>query len=634
MDCDNDRPIPVCDMTLPSIDESQQQYALETYRHFISKKAEAARFLEQSTFGTTKSDLEALLATDNNFTKWIHDQMYNIPMSSHREFYRRHTNPKFEYPFEVGAVGPTPCEKYSRWRKYALTSRDTIQGRRTGWNKFLTISQPVGIAGYVWKVDGHFRTVTKDHPRFTDGTLVELNKRYPIPHPDGNSFKQDCVGCLVPIGDFSRYVPQHYIVNPAVSIEGVEGRTNQLFPYKVVELPPFKSLDFLTIENASSYHHLFAQWIHADENGLLNTTSLEGSDQCNGHPDFRQPLPVNDRDAPPGTLPTVFGKSVDKITGEVHVFAFDPHLTLRENTVENPLEDGGGDLAMKTDSPVAGTQVLCQNVHMNFLNDKSCKLSYSESACRPDTLPAKVIVLDEDNLSSIRKMTGRKLFAVTGLLNDIDETTGMPFFSPPCRPGSRTSRWKKNVGETTCENTGNLGVATIKTFRDIIDAVSNNGSSQHYNANLVDVTRSVLECDLQDEHKYQLGNVKSSDGSCWTHVHPYELSVFDLTNVGPTEYNVISDNLVSITDAFLYKRLIVNGQQVHPLLGKLGDHVVLDGKEVPPLDDDIIQNQHKSMDYNPSNGAVLICGSPGEVASDPFYGDQGELMCRLIVLHN
>jgi hypothetical protein len=624
MNCFHDEPSPYCDFTLPPVDESQQ-YVLETYHHSITKEAEAARFLEQATFGTTKMDLEALVETDNNFTQWIYDQMYNIPMSSHREFYRKRTNPKFEYPQDVGAIGPTPCEKYSRWRKYALTSRDTIQGRRTGWNKFLTITQPVGISGFVWKVDGHFRTITKEQPVFTDGTLVELNTRYRIPNPDGVSFKQDCVGCLVPIGDFSAYVPQHYLVNPPVSIDEVEGRTNELFPYRVVNLPPFKSSDFLTIENASNYHHLFAQWIHSDEHGLLNTTSLEGTDQCDGHPDFRQPVPVNDRDAPPGAIPTVFGRSVDANTGEVHIFAYDPHLALHENTVENPLGDGGGDLVMKTDDPVAGEQTLCQNAEMNFLNEDNCKLSYSERACMPNSLPKKVIVLNEANLASISNMTGRKLFTVTGFsIADVDPDTGMPYFTSPCRSGMRTSRWFRNDDVVTCENSANLGVGSIKTFRDHIDAVSSGGSNQSYNPNIVDVVRNVLECDLQDTHKYHLGAVEASDGSCWVNSHPYERSVFDLTGIDPSEYTVVSKTVASISSEFLYKRLLANDRPLYPLLGKYGDHVVLDGTETPPLDDENVQKEHKSLDFNPSKRAVLICGSPGEVASDPFYGDQGK----------
>ena len=496
------------------------------------------------------------------------------------------------------------------------------------WNKHLIITQYAGI-GYVWTVERQFRTVTSFHPRFTDGTPVVLGQRYRIPNPDGNSWKMDCVGCHVPIGDFSRYIPQHYIENPMVSIQGLETLTDeilktQLLPYNVVELPNFRSSDFISIENTLEYHHLFAQWIHPNENGLLNTTSLEGSDQCYNHPNFRQPLPMNDRDAPPGTVPTVFGKSVDADTEEVHVFAYDPHLALRENTLENPLQNGGGDFVMDTDGVVAGEQVLCQNAEMNFLNEEHCQLSYSESACRPNSLPRKVIVLDEANLASISSMTGRKLFAVTGFsLNDVDSSTEMPFFRPPCRHGRRTSRWKE-IDDPKCTNTAELGAVTIKTFRDLIDAVLSGGSDQYYNPDIIDVTRNVLDCDIQDEHKYRLGNVRASDGTCWTHVHPYEQSIFDLTGMSSDEYNTIGNNVAKLSSGFFFKRIVVNDRPVHPLIGTLGDHVVLDGNEVPPLDDKMVQMSHKSMDYNPSRGAVLICGSPGEVASDPFRGDLGK----------
>lgn len=623
MNCLHDVPTPYCEFTLPPVDESQQ-YVLETYQHSITKEAEAARFLEQATFGTTKEDLQALMATDNNFTQWVYDQMYNIPMSSHREFYRKRTNPKFEFPQDVGTIGPTPCEKFSRWRKYSLTSRDTIQGRRTAWNKFLTITQSEGIVGYIWKVDGQFRTITKEQPRFTDGTLLELGTRYRIPDPDGISFKQDCVGCLVPIGDFTGYIVQHYLVNPPVSIDGVEGRSNELFPYRVVNLPPFKSSDFITIENPSRYHHVFAQWIHADENGLLNTTSLQDTDQCDGHPNFWQPLPVNNRDAPPGALPSVFGRSVDASTGEVHIFAFDPHLALRENTVENPLEDGGGDLVMKTNDPVAGAQTLCQNAEMNFLNEKNCKLSYSESACMPNSLPKRVIVLDQANQVSISNMTGRKIFTVTGFsLTDIDPDTGVHYVTPPCRPGSRTSRWIRNDDVAACENSANLGAESIETFRDIIDAASIGMTDQYYNPKFVDVTRNVLECDLEDMHKYHLGAVEASDGSCWIHSHPYERSVFDLTILDPSEYTVVGNAVAAISSELLYKRILASDRLMYPLLGKYGDHVELDGNEWSLLNDENVQKKHQ-LDFNPSKSAVLVCGSPGEVASDPFHGDQGE----------
>jgi hypothetical protein len=162
----------------------------------------------------------------------------------------------------------------------------------------------------------------------------------------------------------------------------------------------------------------------------------------------------------------------------------------------------------------------------------------------------------------------------------------------------------------------------MKTFRDIIDAMVSYGSGKYYNPNIVDVTRNVLECDKQDEQKYELGNVRANDGSCWMHSHPYEQSVFDLTGIDPNEYTVISDNVVSFPTSFLYERIVVGDRAVYPLLGKFGDYVVLDGTEAEPLDDSTVQVL-TSMHYNPAGRAVLICGSPLEVASDPLYGDQG-----------
>ena len=118
--------------------------------------------------------------------------------------------------------------------------------------------------------------------------------------------------------------------NPEVSVTGIEGNLN-ILPYSVVELPAFKSNDLPTIERADDYP-LFSQWIKPFENALLNTTSLEGSNQCDGFPSFRRPFPLNDVDSPPGSFPAVFGRSADGI-----VFAYDPHLKFYENTVENPV---------------------------------------------------------------------------------------------------------------------------------------------------------------------------------------------------------------------------------------------------------------------------------------------------------
>lgn len=89
-------------------------------------------------------------------------------------------------------------------------------------------------------------------------------------------------------------------------------------------------------------------------------------------------------------LPTIMGRARDASTGEMVTLAFDPMLELRENTVENPIPDGGGAnyLAMegwwdglgwwnaakgRFDQPVNDGAVHCANVRRNFLNEDGCK---------------------------------------------------------------------------------------------------------------------------------------------------------------------------------------------------------------------------------------------------------------------
>jgi hypothetical protein len=51
-----------------------------------------------------------MVATSNDFASWVQEQMYDVPASSFRRFYRERVNPKWEYPYAAGAVSSTPCE--------------------------------------------------------------------------------------------------------------------------------------------------------------------------------------------------------------------------------------------------------------------------------------------------------------------------------------------------------------------------------------------------------------------------------------------------------------------------------------------------------------------------------------------
>ena len=390
----------------------------------------------------------------------------------------------------------------------------------------------------------------------------------------------------------------------------------------MIALPSFKSTDLPSIESSSDYP-MFSQWIKSDENALLNTTSLvDPVDMCSDVTNVRVPLSLDGYGAPgatlPGFFPSIFGKSADGI-----VFLYDRHFTFQENTVENPLMDGGGSIVMATqDSELgiggnnpAGEPVKCMNVKRNFYNEDHCKLSNLETACAAETKPKKVIVLDDANLEGIRADTGMMLYAIAGLtLSDVyDTNTG---FNSPCASTNRDqwSRWMKDESDSVCENVANLGNGTLKLYQDTVDALD----YWDYNDLIVDSLRDHRTCDAVDETKTYLGKVRASDGSCWQHVHISEMNVVDLTGVDEALYT-ISGNVATVTSMDAFN----NGIASLPVIGKYHDHVQIDNSLPSPLNDQEVQDKYKTYEYNPQGQSVLMCGSPEEVASDPFYGEQG-----------
>jgi hypothetical protein len=70
-----------------------------SYKYSIDAQSEAARFLEQATFGPTR-DSVAQLGDDlsNNIPAWIQNQMdpSTVPLTSHREAFRRQVGSAME----------------------------------------------------------------------------------------------------------------------------------------------------------------------------------------------------------------------------------------------------------------------------------------------------------------------------------------------------------------------------------------------------------------------------------------------------------------------------------------------------------------------------------------------------------
>ena len=119
-----------CDVTLPPLG-SGQEYILESFTRtessttYSMEELSASRFLEQATFGPTRESINDLSFTGQgsnlDYEGWIVNQI-NTPHVTMREYYRKRANPKYEFPYVLGAVGSGPCDLHSRWRRYAVSS--------------------------------------------------------------------------------------------------------------------------------------------------------------------------------------------------------------------------------------------------------------------------------------------------------------------------------------------------------------------------------------------------------------------------------------------------------------------------------------------------------------------------------
>lgn len=139
---------------LPSLGPNET-YILTSYFHSgFGEKAEAVRFLEQATFGVTRDSLDKVISLgEDRFKKWVEHQINEVPLTSHREYFRRRTVPRQEFPFYAAAPGPkTACERESSWRMYALSDRDGIRSSQSRVSKYLHIKLINGR--YVWFVEG------------------------------------------------------------------------------------------------------------------------------------------------------------------------------------------------------------------------------------------------------------------------------------------------------------------------------------------------------------------------------------------------------------------------------------------------------------------------------------------------
>lgn len=102
---------------------------------------------------------------------------------------------------------------------------------------------------------------------------------------------------------------------------------------------------------------------------------------------------------------------------------YDTRLELDENTIENPLIDGGGKKVVNSlfaeqtsvynDSPRPA--YYCANAPQDIFNEAHCKLSFDPNVCvSSDSAVINAIPFDEDTLKQVFSLTGRYVYAVKG----------------------------------------------------------------------------------------------------------------------------------------------------------------------------------------------------------------------------
>ena len=121
-----------CQLLLPPLaDPATYRYALTSYEYSPSRRDRIARSLSRLTYGATPTDLnlhdKAEVDSDSEayLAAYIQEQMDEeiTPMTSHREYFRKRTNPKVTHAARGGRPDH-PCDAHSRWRKYSFIRHD------------------------------------------------------------------------------------------------------------------------------------------------------------------------------------------------------------------------------------------------------------------------------------------------------------------------------------------------------------------------------------------------------------------------------------------------------------------------------------------------------------------------------
>eukprot|EP00547_Thalassionema_nitzschioides_P008451 CAMPEP_0194227304 /NCGR_PEP_ID=MMETSP0156-20130528/42790_1 /TAXON_ID=33649 /ORGANISM="Thalassionema nitzschioides, Strain L26-B" /LENGTH=2008 /DNA_ID=CAMNT_0038959783 /DNA_START=685 /DNA_END=6711 /DNA_ORIENTATION=- len=557
------------DIYLPPIDEGES-YQLTSHDHSersvpLSGRDLASRFLEQATFGPIADEINYFLDGNSevnalSFPLWVKDQINNQEPTSHRDTFRKNTATQINKNYRPG-LKLHPCKENSIWRNYAIGAMDRFE--------YIELS---GEGPYTISIHGQART-TIDTIELEDGNQLTSGSFQVCKHTqarlNGKLELKVAGNCQKVLGG-----------NPRIYFPSSDE------PALVIDLPVENKNDFTPLNNIIGEPGDFFQNAIELTNQLCDAIS-EG--------DFSQ----------------VF---VNFTNGEWLVN--DSRLTVKNNTLDNPLSDGGGKAVLK--SGVA----QCSNVPKTFFNSKSCKVSNELSACGTYQFQESgSFVLDSNAVLDLYDITKKYVYAIAGLRPDVS----------PCVRGV-ISRWEL-IDDALCEN--DLDYRTNLRLKQKIQSSSNTNSFLK-DVNVkggCDIPNTTPDPTVLDDGV----KIKIDDGECWQHVHKDHLSVYDMTYW--TKIDTHPGNKVAADQGKPnpIKKFAKSGEAFlvypdwHPMsrwedhknmfakIGLLGDNVAF--KDLPSyMRLESVAEHFGIIGTSPSGEGVLVCGSPNEVANDLSLG--------------
>jgi len=288
--------------------------------------------------------------------------------------------------------------------------------------------------------------------------------------------------------------------------------------------------------------------------------------------------------------------------------AFDPRINIQDNTIEQPIPDGGGSVKLEGS--------YCSNAPRTFLNKDSCILA--DSACRDNNLmPDAFIDIDTDALGVFHEHTGRYFYAVEGLVVE----------DSPC-VSETESKWERIGPASNCAIT-QFQDDTDKTLKEIIKHWSwgSNFDEIRY-AWYEDFEGSV--CNIEDSTPSMSKDIiVRADSSCWKLVHLDHHTIFDFTE-WVLEHPGGSNPITQFAENNNFILTYPHGNEMwrwelhSENFGWFGDlnsefHLM----SVPQEWQSIELAQDLVGEYEPLESNVVVCGSPFEVTDDKNEGDTG-----------